>query len=86
MVKLLSAGQNQNFNAYTDYDSLPEIEVPAYDWHHLFKSYRKPTSELKKVMKWITIPLVKRILGLRSSEGASTFNPKFSFEDLLLII
>ncbi|WP_343066579.1 UPF0236 family transposase-like protein [Lactovum miscens] len=63
MVKLLSARRNQNFNAYTDYDSLPEVEVPVYDWHHLFRTYQKPTSEFKKVMKWDYHSLYQAHLG-----------------------
>ncbi|MBB5887884.1 ISLre2 family transposase [Lactovum miscens] len=63
MVKLLSARRNQNFNTYTDYDFLPEIEVPAYDWQSLFRTYQKPTSEFKKVMKWDYTSLYQVHLG-----------------------
>ncbi|HEY0222355.1 MAG TPA: hypothetical protein VGC17_06150 [Lactovum miscens] len=79
MVKLFSARRNQNFNTYTDYDSLPEIEVPAYDWQSLFRTYQKPTSEFKKVMKWDYTSLYQVHLGSHKLRMGFNIEPEIQF-------
>ena len=45
MSKLLAAKHNGDFNKYTDYLPLPEVEAVDYNWQALFRSYQKTDKE-----------------------------------------